>query len=69
MPSSYHPPSLLDDVVNIFELFLVVRINSHMFVTVVGLSEWQFGFRSGRCTNDELRLLRGRLLCAVMLWP
>ncbi|KAL4147788.1 hypothetical protein QTP88_002137 [Uroleucon formosanum] len=64
-PSSYRPLCLLDDVGKIFEFLLASRMNSHMSTTGVGLSEWQFGFRSGRCTDDALRTLRERLIAAV----
>ncbi|KAL4082608.1 hypothetical protein QTP88_010121 [Uroleucon formosanum] len=64
-PSSYRPLCLLDDVGKIFEFLLASRMNSHMSTTGVGLSEWQFGFRSGRCTDDALRTLRERLIVAV----
>lgn len=65
VPSSYRPLCLLDDVGKIFESLLVVRIDAHMAATGVGLSERQFGFRSGRSTDDALRLLQERLVAAV----
>jgi len=65
MPSSYRPLCLLDDVGKIFEFLLASRMNSHMSATGVELSERQFGFRSGRCTDDALRTLRERLMVAV----
>ena len=64
-PSSYRPLCLLDDVGKIFESLLVARVDAHMAATGVGLSERQFGFRSGRSTDDALRLLQERLLAAV----
>lgn len=64
-PSSYRPLCLLDDVGKIFESLLVARIDAHMAATGVGLSERQFGFRSGRSTDDALRLLQERLAAAV----
>jgi len=54
MPSSYRSLYLLDNVSKIFEFLLAIRMNSHMSATGVGLSEWQFGFRSGWCTDDAL---------------
>jgi len=65
VPSSYRPLCLLDDVGKIFESLLVARIDAHMAATGVGLSDRQFGFRSGRCTDDALRLLKERLAAAV----
>ncbi|CAI6366674.1 unnamed protein product [Macrosiphum euphorbiae] len=65
MPSSYRPLCLLGDVLKIFAFLLATRMNNHMTAAGVELSEWQFGFRSGRCTDDALRLLRDRLCAAV----
>lgn len=62
VPSSYRPLCLLDDVGKIFECLLVARIDDHMTATRVGLSDRQFGRRSGRSTDDALRLLQQRLL-------
>jgi len=64
MPSSYRPLCLLDDVGKIFDFLLVVRIDAHMAATGAGLSDRQFGFRSGRSADDALRLLQQRLLTA-----
>lgn len=65
VPSSYRPLCLLDDVGKIFESLLVARVEAHMAASGVGLSDRQFGFRSGRSTDDALRLLQERLEAAV----
>jgi len=58
VPSSYRPLGLLDDDSKIFESLLVIRIDAHMSGTGIELSGIQFGFRSGKSTDDELRLLQ-----------
>lgn len=53
----YWPLCLLDNVGKILEFLLVSRVEVHMAATGVGLSERQFGFRSGRSTNYALMFL------------
>lgn len=64
LPSSYRPLCLLDDVGKILEFLLVRRMEDHMAASGHGLSDRQFGFRSGRSTDDALRILHDKLVAA-----
>ena len=64
LPSSYRPLCLLDDVGKVLEFLLVRRMEEHMAASGLGLSERQFGFRSGRSTDDALRVLHEKVVVA-----
>lgn len=64
LPSSYRPLCLLDDVGKILEFLLIHRMEGHMAAAEIGLSESQFGFRSGRSTDDALRIFHNKVVGA-----
>ncbi|KAJ0169368.1 hypothetical protein K1T71_015252 [Dendrolimus kikuchii] len=57
-PSAYRPIVLLDEVAKVFEKILASRLVQHLDSGGPGLSEAQYGFRSGRSTLDALFALR-----------
>lgn len=56
IPSSYRPICLLNDISKILEYLLKTRLEAHIALRG-GLSDNQFGFRSGRSTDDAVRHL------------
>lgn len=56
-PSAYRPIILLDEIGKTFERIVSSRLIQHL-AEVGGLSDAQFGFRTGRSTIDALSILR-----------
>lgn len=53
-PSSFRPLSLLNTAGKMMERLILYRLNVHLDA-VTGLSENQYGFRTGRSTEDAIR--------------
>lgn len=57
LPSLYRLLCLLDDVSNMLEVLLVIRIKGFMAASRIELTGNQFGFRKGRSTDNAVRAL------------